>query len=196
MIDEKDIESLEVEETQEEIIELTEEEKILIKIQELDVELEKYEDIMPDDMTIELYQEMEHLKLEIKNLKKQLKEIKKGNATTNSVWEKLNIWYIIYGCLGLALTAYPMGPLISAHYLSLVSGVMKLFNGLELSSSVKGLILFLLYIIYYLVFIGIDFLIYRFIKKNKVNLWTMVGIVSVHLIASIISICMIFSSFF
>ena len=62
MIDEKDIESLEVEETQEEIIELTEEEKILIKIQELDVELEKYEDIMPDDMTIELYQEMEHLK--------------------------------------------------------------------------------------------------------------------------------------
>ena len=196
MIDEKDIESLEGEETQEEIIELSEEEKILVEIQKLDIELEKYEDIMPEDMTLELYQEMEYVKLKIKDFKKQLKQLKKENSASGSVWEKLNIWYIIYGVFGLGLTAYPMGPLISAHYLSLVSGVMTLFNGLELSSTIKGLILFLIYIVYYLVFIGIDFLIYRFIKKNKINLWTMVGIVSVHLIASISSICMIFSSFF
>lgn len=175
--------------------ELTEEERLRLRLQEADIELEKYEDILPENMDEETYFKMQELKQEIKSIRKELKSISKKESS-NSIWEKLNIWYVIWGALAFIVIVYPLGPLFSANYLTLVQGLLKLIANNVTNVTLQKILVFLIYIIYFIFFIIVDLVIYKFIKKNKINFWTMISIVSVHALTSVISILLVIDSFF
>lgn len=175
--------------------ELTEEERLRYRLQEADVELEKYEDILPENMDEETYFKMQELKQEIKNLRKELKNSTK-KENNNSIWEKINIWYVIWGVLAFIVIVYPLGPLFSAYYLSLVKSILTLIADNVTNVTLQKILVFLIYIIYFIFFIIVDLVIYKFIKKNKINFWTMISITSVHALTSVISILLVIDSFF
>lgn len=175
--------------------ELTEEERLRYRLQEADIELEKYEDILPENMDEETYFKMQELKQEIKSLRKELKNnAKKENS--NSIWEKINIWYVVWGVLAFISIVYPLGPLFSAYYLTLVKSILTLIADNVTNVTLQKILVFLIYLIYFIFYLVIDLVIYKFIKKNKINFWTMISIVSVHIITSAISISFVIDSFF
>lgn len=176
-------------------MELNEEEKLRFRLQEADVELEKYEDILPEDMDDETYQKMKELEFEIKSIKKKLKETS-TSTIQNSIWEKLNIGYVIWGILAFLMVVYPLGPLLSANYLTIVKSILTFIANNVSNTTLQKIFVFMIYLIYFVLFIVVDLIIYRFIKKNKINFWTMVTITSIHLLASIISVSIVIDSFF
>ena len=199
-------EKTETEELMEEIIEeaseevneekeITLEESLIFELQKLDIQLEEYEYIMPEDMTEEALNEMNELKGKIKELKAQLKVVKKEKKPT-TIWEKLNLAFIIYAAVAFIITVYPLGPIISGHYFSLVLKFASLFADYITSDTLLTIILFVLYLCYYLIFIGGDFLFYRYIKKNKINLYTLITIVSIHTLTTFISVILVRDAFF
>lgn len=187
-----------IEEASEEVAEekeMTLEESLIFELQKLDIQLEEYEYIMPEDMTEEALNEMNELKGKIKELKAQLKVVKKEKKPT-TIWGKLNLPFIIYAAVAFIITVYPLGPIISGHYFSLVLKFANLFADYITSDTLLTIILFVLYLCYYLIFIGGDFLFYRYIKKNKINLYTLITIVSIHTLTTFISVILVRDAFF
>lgn len=171
-----------------------------LKIQEADLKLEKLEDINYEDMTPDEAQEYIALKNEVKELKKELKVLRSGKKKEDdekSIWEKLNPVQVIYGLLGLILSIYPIGPMLSAYYANLSFKLANLIDeSFNMSDGLFNVVNFLLYLVYYIVIILINVIIYTFIKKNKVNKWTMIVVIVVHFIVSLISVLTIIEVFF
>lgn len=201
MPDEK--ENIELEETNEEtnsINESVDEDDILFRLEKIDILLDKIdmqlENVEKEDLELEenqkKLQERKELLEERKALNAQLKLAKKGNKENSTIWDKLNIFYIVYGFIALLMVVYPIGPRISTFYLDFALNIAKkLIAGLELSSGSLQVIFAIIYSLYYIIFVLIDLIIYHFIKKNKVNFWTMIINISLHLIASIISLAIL-----
>lgn len=175
--------------------EISLEESLIFELQKLDIQLEEYDYIMPEDMTEEALNEIKELKAKMKELKTQLKAVKKEKKP-ETIWEKLNLGFIIYAALVFIITVYPLGPIISGHYFSLVLKFVNLFADYINSDTLLSILLFVFYLCYYLIFIGGDFLFYRYIKKNKINLYTLIAIVSLHTLVAFISVFLVRSAFF
>lgn len=192
MVDEKELEN---QDAIEEKLELTDEEKMRFRLQEADVELERYEDIPVEEMTEEQYNKMIELKTEIKSLRKELKNVSKKEAS-NTIWERLNIWYIAWGVLAFIILVYPLGPLVSAYYLTLLKPFLTSIAKAVSNATLQKIIVFVIYLLYFVLYFIVDLVFYRFIKKNKTNFWSMIVIISVHFIASLISVLFVIDSFF
>ena len=192
MVDEKELENQDV---IEEKLELTDEEKMRFRLQEADVELERYEDIPVEEMTEEQDNKMIELKPEIKSLRKELTNVSNKEAS-NTIWERLNIWYIAWGVLAFIILVYPLGPLVSAYYLTLLKPLLTSIAKAVSNATLQKIIVFVIYLLYFVLYFIVDLVFYRFIKKNKTNFWSMIVIISVHFIASLISILFVIDSFF
>ena len=178
---------------QEEAINLTQEEELMIKIQEADVVLERYEDIPQEDMDEETYLKMKELKQEISLMRKELKSLNKKNKVESSLWEKVNFGYISYALVAFLMLIWPLGPIVSVHYLDLLSFILKEVSDVN-SQLFQDIVFYSLYGSYFLIFIIIDLVIYRFIKKNKINFWTMIVILSGHILAAVSSIIIVLTT--
>lgn len=192
MVDEKELENQGV---IEEKLELTDEEKMRFRLQEADVELERYEDIPVEEMTEEQYNKMIELKAEIKSLRKELKNVSK-KETSNTIWERLNIWYVAWGVLAFIILVYPLGPLVSAYYLTLLKPLLTSIAKVISNATLQKIIVFVIYLLYFVLYFIVDLVFYRFIKKSKTNFWSMIVIVSVHFIAALTSVLFVIDSFF
>lgn len=192
MVDEKELENQGV---IEEKLELTDEEKMRFRLQEADVELERYEDIPVEEMTEEQYNKMIELKAEIKSLRKELKNVSK-KETSNTIWERLNIWYVAWGVLAFIILVYPLGPLVSAYYLTLLKPLLTSIAKVISNATLQKIIVFVIYLLYFVLYFIVDLVFYRFIKKNKTNFWSMIVIISVHFIAALTSVLFVIDSFF
>ena len=196
-MEEKELEQKKELEVVEEFIK---EAQIELRMQEIDLRLEKLEDIPSEDMTLDESQEYTNLKNEMKELKRELKDLRLGKEKDNdekTIWEKINPIQIIYGLLGLIVVVYPIGPMLSAYYANLSYRLASTINdSFQMSEGLFNVVNFLLYLIYYIFFILINLVIYAFIKKNKVNKWTMIIAICVHFIVSLISVLTIIEVFF
>lgn len=196
-MEEKELEQKKELEVVEEFIK---EAQIELRMQEIDLRLEKLEDIPSEDMTLDESQEYTNLKNEMKELKRELKGLRLGKEKDNdekTIWEKINPIQVIYGLLGLIVVVYPIGPMLSAYYANLSYRLASTINdSFQMSEGLFNVVNFLLYLIYYIFFILINLVIYAFIKKNKVNKWTMIIAICVHFIVSLISVLTIIEVFF
>ena len=199
-MEEKELEHKKKLEVVEEIDPEEKEAQIELRMQEIDLRLEKLEDIPSEDMTLDESQEYTNLKNEMKELKRELKDLRAGkekDIDEKTIWEKINPIQVIYGLLGLIVVVYPIGPMLSAYYANLSYRLASTINdSFQMSEGLFNVVNFLLYLIYYIFFILINLVIYAFIKKNKVNKWTMIIAVCVHFIVSLISVLTIIEVFF
>ena len=199
-MEEKELEQKKELEVVEEFDPEEKEAQIELRMQEIDLRLEKLEDIPSEDMTLDESQEYTNLKNEMKELKRELKDLRLGKEKDNdekTIWEKINPIQVIYGLLGLIVVVYPIGPMLSAYYANLSYRLASTINdSFQMSEGLFNVVNFLLYLIYYIFFILINLVIYAFIKKNKVNKWTMIIAICVHFIVSLISVLTIIEVFF
>lgn len=194
MIGEKEFEKQE-DINAEETVEFSEDEKMRFRLQEADIELEHLEDILPENMTSEEHQKMIELKEEIKDLRKALKNIEKKDSS-DSIWEEINIWYVMWGVLAFILIVYPLGPLFSAYYLTLLKPLLSAIASVVTNKTLQQIIVFCIYLIYFILYFVVDLVIYRFLKKNKTNRITMLVILGVHFVSALISVLLVIGSFF
>ena len=99
--------------SQEEVVdeELSREEQIEFRISEINVIVDEYQNKLYDEnIEIMTTEEYDLLLEEQKNLKKELKELRK--ETHNSFWDKVKVWHLIYGLIQLFICM----PLIGGIY--------------------------------------------------------------------------------